>query len=136
MQYFGRIASDVRGEAALARWLDVRDDLLSGRTPRATTDDLTVADSCNRFLTAKERQRDAGDIKAKTFKNYGITSLLSEDVPSLVEKVVSPTPGLCIPGVVISFLVGTTSCKHAITPQSGAVQLTNYKDSIVNLAIA
>lgn len=73
MHYFGRIAGDVRGDAALARWLELRDDLLSGRTPRVTTDDLTVADLCNHFLTSKERQRDAGDIKAKTFKDYYIT---------------------------------------------------------------
>jgi hypothetical protein len=34
------------------------DDLLAGRTPRVKSDGLTVADLCNRFRTAKLRQRD------------------------------------------------------------------------------
>jgi len=74
LHYFGKIADDPRGEAALRLWLDQRDDLLAGRTPRSTSgDDLTVANLCNHFLTAKARQRDAGDIKSKTFSDYHAT---------------------------------------------------------------
>ncbi len=31
--YFGKIANDPRGEAAIQRWQDEKDDLLAGRTP-------------------------------------------------------------------------------------------------------
>lgn len=68
--YFGKWADDPEGERALSVWLSQRDDLLAGRTPRATPDGLIVADLANRFLTAKEQQRDAGDITPRTFSEY------------------------------------------------------------------
>jgi integrase len=71
LHYFGKVADDPKGEAALRLWLDQRDDLLAGRTPRSTPGDgLTVATLCNAFLTAKEQQRDAGDIRPRTFAEY------------------------------------------------------------------
>lgn len=54
-------------DAALAKWLDQRDDLLAGRTPRVRGDGLTVADLCNRFLTAKRHLLDTREITARTF---------------------------------------------------------------------
>src|SRR5262249_11597783 len=48
--YFGKASDDPKGEAALKLWLDQRDDLLAGRTPRTPGDGLTVRDLCNRFL--------------------------------------------------------------------------------------
>src|SRR6476620_11041297 len=60
--YFGKVASDPKGEAALKLWLDQKDDLLAGRTPRDSFDGLTVHDLCNHFVAAKEKQRDAGEI--------------------------------------------------------------------------
>lgn len=69
--YFGKVADDPKGEAALNLWLDQKDDLLAGRTPRSTPGDgLTIAALCNAFLTAKEQQRDAGDIRGRTFAEY------------------------------------------------------------------
>ena len=68
--YFGKIADDPKGEAALELWLDQKDDLLAGRVPRTASDTLTVATLCNCFMTSKEHQRDAGDIKPKTFGDY------------------------------------------------------------------
>ena len=69
--YFGKVADDPKGHAALIKWLDQKDDLLAGRTPRTTPGDgLTVADLCNHFATAKEQQRDAGDIRRTTFDEY------------------------------------------------------------------
>lgn len=68
--YFGATASDPKGDAALAKWLDQKDSLLAGRTPRATDDGLTVHQLCNRFCEAKERQADAGDITRRTFADY------------------------------------------------------------------
>src|SRR3990172_2238301 len=71
--YFGKWADDPKGEVALVLWQEQKDDLLTGRTPRVPTDGLVVRDLCNRFLTAKQRQRDAGDIKPKTFGDYHAT---------------------------------------------------------------
>jgi len=68
--YFTRWADDPKGEAALNLWLDQKDDLLAGRTPRGNREGLTIADLCNRFLTAKEQQRDVGDIKSRSFAEY------------------------------------------------------------------
>jgi len=57
-------------EAAWNLFQDQREDLYAGRTPRANRDGLTVKDLCNRFMTAKEIQRDAGDIVPRTFADY------------------------------------------------------------------
>ncbi|MCI0491779.1 MAG: hypothetical protein L0Z07_02455, partial [Planctomycetes bacterium] len=54
--YFGKVADDPKGTAALQLWLDQRDDLLAGRIPRTQGDCLTVRDLCNHFLTSKEQQ--------------------------------------------------------------------------------
>jgi hypothetical protein len=54
--YFGSWSDDRKGEAAVTLWLDQKDDLLSGRTPRPSKDGFTVGDLCNHFLTAKEPQ--------------------------------------------------------------------------------
>lgn len=47
---------------------------MAGRTPKSTPGDRpTVADLCNHFATAKELQRDAGDIANCTFAEYFAT---------------------------------------------------------------
>ena len=51
LRYFDKVADDPEGKAALDKWLDQKDDLLAGRTPRASGDGLTIRDLCNRFLT-------------------------------------------------------------------------------------
>lgn len=68
--YFGKWADDPKGDVAVRLWLDQKDDLLAGRTPRNTPDGLTVAGLCNHFLTAKKQQRDAGDIRPRSFDDY------------------------------------------------------------------
>ena len=65
--YFGVWANP---DAALRKYVDQRDDLHAGRTPRAQGDGLTVRDMCNRFLTAKEHVRETGEITNKTFQDY------------------------------------------------------------------
>ncbi|MCI0492302.1 MAG: hypothetical protein L0Z07_05140, partial [Planctomycetes bacterium] len=70
LHYFGRIAADRKGTAALQLWIDQKDDLLAGRTPRAACEGLTVRELCNRFLTAKEQQATAGDITRTMFAEY------------------------------------------------------------------
>jgi integrase len=71
--YFGKWTEDPKGEAAAQLWADQKDDLLAGRTPRANRDGLTVAGLVNHFLTAKEQQRDAGDITPRSFADYFAT---------------------------------------------------------------
>jgi integrase len=64
---------------ALQKYLEQRDDLHAGRTPRVETDGFTIRDLCNRFLTAKKNQRDAGDITSRTFADYLSTCKLITD---------------------------------------------------------
>jgi integrase len=63
-------SSPPKGEAALNLWLDQKDDLLAGRTPRGNREGLTIRELVNAFLTAKEQARDAGDIRPVTFADY------------------------------------------------------------------
>jgi integrase len=66
-------------DGALEKFLEQRDDLYAGRTPRANKDGLTVRDLCNRFMTAKKSQRDAGDIVSRTYVSYLATCKLIVD---------------------------------------------------------
>jgi integrase len=70
LHYFGPTAGDPKGQAALERWLEQKDDLLAGRTPRAKADGLTVANLCNHFLTAKRHLTQTGEISTRTFADY------------------------------------------------------------------
>ena len=49
LHYFGPWGDP---EAALAKYLDQRNDLHAGRTSRKSTDGITIRDLLNRFLTA------------------------------------------------------------------------------------
>jgi len=62
------------GEAALLKWLDQKDDLLAGRTPRAKAGGPEVRELCNHFLTAKSRLLKSGEITARTFNDYRVTA--------------------------------------------------------------
>ena len=80
-------------EGAVSRYLDVRDDLQAGRTPRARQDDrLTVVELCDRFLSRKQDKQQAGEIVLRHFNDYrkttdrmirvlGKTSVVEELVP-------------------------------------------------------
>ncbi|MGD0516586.1 MAG: hypothetical protein ABSA26_03540 [Thermoguttaceae bacterium] len=69
--YFGKVADDPKGKVALDKWLDQKDALLSGRTPRAITPDtLTVADLCNHFLTFKQNSLASGELMKRSFDFY------------------------------------------------------------------
>ena len=63
--YFGRWDEP---DAALQKFLDQRDDLYAGRTPRASNIGLTVKDLANRFLAMQEQRKDAQEIRHRTFE--------------------------------------------------------------------
>ncbi len=65
LYYFGPWADP---EAALQKYLDQRDDLFAGRTPRATQDDrLTLRDVCNAFLDFKDHKVECGELTSRSF---------------------------------------------------------------------
>lgn len=72
--YFGKAENDPKGDAALAKWLEQRDDLLAGRKPRVSGDGLTVADLCNRFLTAKYHKLQCAELSPRSFADYKATT--------------------------------------------------------------
>jgi integrase len=82
--YFGRWGRIVNGqmeripgdgwEAALEEYKRVADDLHAGRIPRINWDQLSVAELCNKFLTAKLRKLEAGELGAQMFRDYKMTT--------------------------------------------------------------
>jgi integrase len=85
VHYFGKWGRVINGkltriegdgwQSALELYQAQRDDLFAGRTPRGLKDDrLTVADLCNRFLTAKQRKMEAREIGARMFGEYKATT--------------------------------------------------------------
>ena len=74
IHYFGQVLpADPKGEKALDVWLDQKDDLLAGRTPRAKGAGLTVADLANHFLTFKQELRDSGGLAPRSYGEYCAT---------------------------------------------------------------
>jgi integrase len=63
-------------DAALQKYLDQKDDLHAGRTPRVQGDGLTVRDLLNRFLTSKQRMVDSGEMANRSFLDYHRTAEL------------------------------------------------------------
>ena len=70
--YFGRWrdAPDGGWQTALDLYQRRRDDLHCGRVPRLPSNGLTLRELANRFLTAKQRLVDSGDIVSRTFRDY------------------------------------------------------------------
>jgi hypothetical protein len=85
IHYFGRWARRENGKLvsvegdgwkeALELYKAQADDLHAGRTPRSKSEGgLTVAELCNRFLTAKLRKREAGELAPRSFLEYKQTT--------------------------------------------------------------
>lgn len=72
--YFGHVENDVKGEAALAKWLDEKDDLLAGRIPCVAGDGLTVADLCSKFLDSKYAKLQTGELSPRSFADCKMTT--------------------------------------------------------------
>jgi integrase len=69
--YFGKVADDPKGKAALDKWLNEKDALLAGRTPRPITpDSLTVAKLCNQFTSFKESFLKSGELAQRSYDLY------------------------------------------------------------------
>ncbi len=67
MHYFGPWADP---DAALAKYLERKDDLHAGRKPRPDPEALTAKDLCNQFLGAKQALVDAGELAPLTWGDY------------------------------------------------------------------
>jgi integrase len=67
LHYFGAWSEP---DAALQKYLDQKDDLYAGRTPRASGEGLTLRDLCNRFLTTKKHALDAGELSMASWGDY------------------------------------------------------------------
>jgi hypothetical protein len=65
--YFGPW-SDPQG--ALAKYLEQKDALYAGRTPRPVAETLVVKDVANAFLRAKQEAVDAGELSPRTWAEY------------------------------------------------------------------
>jgi integrase len=68
MFYFGSL--DDGWEAALQKYLDQKDDLHAGRTPRKGGDGYTVEAMCFDFLDAKNNAVQTGELSPRTFDDY------------------------------------------------------------------
>ncbi len=74
LHYFGRIKGDEDGQAALALYLERKDDLLAGRKPRDhKSGGLTVKDGANWFLNSKRLANEAREITGRTLAEYTAT---------------------------------------------------------------
>jgi len=69
-----RIRPDGCWQEALAEYEEKRDALYSGRVPRVKGEGLTVGELRGRFLTAKSRALDAGEITVRTYREYRATA--------------------------------------------------------------
>ena len=60
-------------DGALQKCLEQRDDLHAGRTPRSKSGELVVSELCGRYMMHKDHAIDAGEITARTYKEYFAT---------------------------------------------------------------
>jgi integrase len=74
LYYFGKVADDPKGMAALDKWLAVKDARLAGREPHPERPaGATVRDLANAFLTHKRNLLHAGELTDRTFAEYFAT---------------------------------------------------------------
>lgn len=73
VHYFGSwVSSDTSADhgaaAALAKYLQEKDDLFAGRTPRPKPAAATVKDVCNDYLNVKQARVGSGELSPKTWR--------------------------------------------------------------------
>jgi integrase len=69
--YFGRWEDP---DAALQEYLEQKDALHAGRTPRPAHDALTVKQACNAYLNEKQARVEAGELCQRTFNEYQVAA--------------------------------------------------------------
>ena len=57
-------------DAALKKYLEQKDDLHSGRTPRVQGEGLTLRDLANQFLNSKRLLVDTGELTPRSWRDY------------------------------------------------------------------
>jgi integrase len=67
MYYFGPWSDP---DGALAKYLEQKDALHSGRKPRESSDGAAVKDAANAFLNHKRNRLETGELSARTFAEY------------------------------------------------------------------
>jgi integrase len=60
-------------DGALKSYLEQKDALHSGRTPRPEADEVTVKEACNAFLNAKKALLDSGELSPRSWDEYKAT---------------------------------------------------------------
>jgi integrase len=75
-------------DGALRRFLEQRDALYAGRTPRTEPDGLILRELLNRFLTSKRHLVDTGDLQPCSFADYHATCKRVADVFGLDRLVI------------------------------------------------
>jgi integrase len=68
LQYFGAWSDP---EGALAKYLEQKEDLHAGRTPRPDPGEVLVKDVANAFRAAKDKQLEARELSPRTHADYG-----------------------------------------------------------------
>lgn len=67
--YFGKIADDPEGRAALEEWVDSKESILPyGRKPGQDTGKLTVGDLINEYLNARRLDVEAGELAERSHR--------------------------------------------------------------------
>jgi integrase len=78
--YFGKVADDPEGTAALALWRDQKDDLLAGKLPRTKAEGLRLRELLDRYLVSKRDLVDTGEISGRHFCDLHDTCRRIRDV--------------------------------------------------------
>lgn len=73
LHYFGKITDDPDGEKAINSWLDQKDDLLAGRSPRVHREGFTVRELCDRFLVSRRHKLESNELALVSFRDYYAT---------------------------------------------------------------
>ena len=90
--YFGKVADDPKGETALALWLEQKDDLLAGRTPRPKVEGFTLRELLDRYMVSKRHLLDTQEISPKHFAELYATCKRVGDAFGLHRVVVDLGP--------------------------------------------
>jgi integrase len=69
LYYFGKWDDP---DGALQRYLEQKDDLHAGRTPRSAREALVVKEAINAFLNAKQRKVESGELSERSWQEYKV----------------------------------------------------------------